>query len=219
MTIKSAFCSQLYTEEFNDDDNEDDDEDPNEADIDNGDYDSNYDDDDAFSSRDYSQPTFGARPSDFPDSSSTIAPVPSPPEITADKTILKWAAATVAAYKAEAKQSQESSQKRNHRTASHQERKKILDEKSDSRENNTKQKRDVLDDIDDDVLDDLLLNWRTNLKRKRSIDRENHHSGSRRSFVKRQESYRGTLGSSFRESSEDSNAGEQNTLVAICVFL
>ncbi|KOX79074.1 hypothetical protein WN51_10122 [Melipona quadrifasciata] len=186
---------------------DDDDDDPDEADIDNANYDSNYDDDDAFSSRDYSRPMFGARPSDFPDSSSTIAPVPSPPEISADKTILKWAAATVAAYKAEAKHSQEL-QRRNYRTASH------LQEQSDNRENNTKQKRNVLDDTDD--VDDLLLNWRANLKRKRSTDKENH--SSKRWFVKRQESYKGTLtsGTSFRETLKNSSAEEQqNTSIVV----
>lgn len=218
-----AFEEQLYTEEFNDDNNDgdddddddndnddddDDDDDPDEADIDNADYDSNYDDDDAFSSRDYSRLVFGARPSDFPDSSSTIAPVPSPPEISVDKTILKWAAATMAAYKAEAKHSQELQRRKNHRTASH------LQEQSDNPENNTKQKRNVLDDTDD--VDDLLLNWRANLKRKRSTDKENH--SPKRWFVKRQESYRGTLtsGTSFRETLKDSSAEEQqNTSIVV----
>ncbi|CAD1470721.1 unnamed protein product, partial [Heterotrigona itama] len=164
----------MYTEEFNDDDDDDDDDDdpddPDEADIDNADYDSNYDDDEAFSSP----------------------------------------------YKAEAeaKESQ-----RSHRIAPHHE-KKVLEEKLDSRENNTKQKRDILDDTDDDALDDtddytldLLLNWQANLKRKRSTDRENHHHSFKKSFVKRQESYRGS--SSFRETLKDSSDEEQNTLVAI----
>ncbi|KAF3429112.1 hypothetical protein E2986_12425 [Frieseomelitta varia] len=125
-----------------------------------------------------------------------VTPVPSPSEAGADELILKWAAATVAAYKAEAKHKQEL-QRRGHRVEPH------LEEKLDNRENNTKRKRNVLDDTD------LLLNWRANLERKRSTDRESR--SPKRWFVKRQESYTG-----FRDMSKDSNAEEQqNTSIVI----
>ncbi|XP_071872566.1 TNF superfamily member 12 eiger isoform X1 [Bombus fervidus] len=163
-----AFEEQLYTEMYNDDD-----DDPDEADIDNADYDSNYDDD-TFSSHDYS-PVFGT-PSDFPDSSSTIAPVPSPTELSADKTLLKLAAA----HKVEVKYNQEPMKSyKNVDRERHQE-KKVLEGKLENHENNTKRKRDVLGT---DNVKDRFLSWKMSLKRKRSIDEENHNS--KRSFVRR----------------------------------
>lgn len=195
-------CSQLYTEMYNDDD-----DDPDEADIDNADYDSNYDDD-AFSSHDYS-PVFGARPSDIPDFSSTIAPVPSPPGLSADKTLLKLATAR----KVEVKYNQESMKSyKNVDRERHQE-KKVLEGKLENHENNTKRKRDVLDNVKDH-----FLNWKMSLKRKRSIDEENHNS--KRSFVRRHSSKnhtKGTVASSSgsKEMLNDRSIDDQqNTLVA-----
>ncbi|XP_017760746.1 PREDICTED: uncharacterized protein LOC108551193 isoform X2 [Eufriesea mexicana] len=163
-----AFEEQLYAEESNDDDN------PEEADINNADYDSNYEDD-TFSSHDYSTdyhspPIFGARPSDFPDSSSTIAPVPSTSDINSDKTIMELIPAI---RKVEAKHSQEL--KKNHKNTDQDrnQEKKVLVGKLENHKNNTKQKRDVLDT---DNMKDLLLDWKMTLKRTRSIDEENHNS-------------------------------------------
>ncbi|XP_026674551.1 protein eiger [Ceratina calcarata] len=84
-----AFEEQLYAES-NDDD-------PSETDIDNMDYESNYDEEN-FSSHDYSSdyqdiPKYGAKPSDFPDS--TIAPVPTPPELSTNKAIVEELLAAV----------------------------------------------------------------------------------------------------------------------------
>lgn len=72
---------QLYAESNDDDD-------PGETDMDNVDY-----DEESFSSHDYSAdyqdiPKYGAKPSDFPDFSSTIVPVPTPPELGANKATL-----------------------------------------------------------------------------------------------------------------------------------
>lgn len=97
-----AFQDQLYAEESNDED------DPGEADIDNADYDSNYEDD-VSSAHDYSgdyhtPPTYGARSSDFPDASSTIEPVPSPPDPTSNKELVELLATL---RKIEAKRGQE----------------------------------------------------------------------------------------------------------------
>ncbi|XP_012536919.1 uncharacterized protein LOC105837019 [Monomorium pharaonis] len=73
-----AFEEQLYAEESTEDN------DPSETDIDNSDYDSNYDDDGSAShdySGDYHTPlTYGARSSDFRDITSTSIPIPTPPE-------------------------------------------------------------------------------------------------------------------------------------------
>ncbi|XP_017793378.1 PREDICTED: uncharacterized protein LOC108575165 [Habropoda laboriosa] len=172
-----AFEEQLYAEESNDDD-----DDPGEADIDTTDYDSNYDDD--TSSHDYltdyhSPPTFGARPSEFPDTSSTIAPVPSPPELSSDKaTIELWAAMR----KLEAKHGQELKKihKNLDRDRDRDHEKKVLEEKLDDQKNNTKWKRDV---PDVESTRDLLLNWKIALKRKRSIGKEEH--GSERLYINR----------------------------------
>lgn len=199
-------CSQLYTEMYNDDD---DDDDPDAADIDNADYDSNYDDD-TFSSHDYS-PVFGARPSDIPDSSSTIAPVPSSPELNADKTLLKLATA----HKIEVKYNQESMKSYKNVDRERYQEKKVLEGKLESHENNTKRKRDVLGT---DNVKDHFLNWKMSLKRKRSIDEENHNS--KRSFVRRHSSKnhtKGTVASSSgsKEMLDDRSIDDQqNTLVA-----
>ncbi|XP_029049778.2 protein eiger isoform X1 [Osmia bicornis bicornis] len=167
-----VFEEQLYAEESDDDgdgddddddndnDNDGDDNDPGDLDIDNADYDSNYDDVN-LSSHDYSLdyhtgPTYGARPSDFPDSLSTIAPVPSPPEAASNKAMIKW---LTAMRKYEMKHSREGH--------SHDRTKKLLKEKSDDRKNNTKEKRDVLDRGN---AKNFLIDWKMNLKRKRSIE-------------------------------------------------
>ncbi|XP_076547908.1 TNF superfamily member 12 eiger isoform X1 [Osmia lignaria lignaria] len=172
-----VFEEQLYAEESDDDDDDDDDNDdddndddgdddndPGDLDIDNADYDSNYDDVN-LSSHDYSLdyhhtgPTYGARPSDFPDSSSTIAPVPSPPEAASNKAMIKWLSAM---RKYETKHSREGH--------NHQRTKKLLKEKSDDRKNNTKEKRDVLDRGN---AKNFLIDWKMNMKRKRSIEERN----------------------------------------------
>lgn len=169
-----AFQEQLYAEESNDDD------DSGEADIDNADYDSNYDDD--TSSHDYltdyhSSLTFGARPSDFPDSSSTIAPVPSPPELSTDKAIMElWAAVR----KVEAKHGQELKKIHKNLDRDRDPKKKLSDGKLNDQKNNTKRKRDI---ADVESTRNLLLNWRMTLKRKRSIGREEH--GSERLYINR----------------------------------
>lgn len=195
---------QLYAEESNDDDN------PEETDINNADYDSNYEDD-TFSSHDYSTdyhspPMFGSRPSDFPDSSSTIAPVPSPTETNADKTIME---VIPTIRKVEAKHSQEL--KKNHKNTDqdrHQE-KKVLVGKLENHKNNTKRKRDVLGT---DNMKDLLLDWKMTLKRTRSIDEENNNS--KRLLVNRHFPKNYTTKAS--EDIEDKDVEKkQNTLVAI----
>ncbi|XP_031835798.1 TNF superfamily member 12 eiger isoform X2 [Nomia melanderi] len=137
-----AFEGQLYTGGSRDED-----DDAGEADIDNADYDSAYDDN---FSHDYSNyyaspaPSYGARPSDFPDYSSTIAPVPSPPSPpSADKAMMDLLSAP-SLRKAEVKHGQAS--KKNDRDGSHkndkdhraEDERKTLEEKL---KNTTKQKR------------------------------------------------------------------------------
>lgn len=157
-----------------------------------------YGDDYTIENIDYSSdyltpPAYGARPSDFLDSSSTIAPVPSPPEPTSNKAVMELLAAM---RKAETKHGQElkKNARESHRNVErerHLEKheKKISEDKVEAQTNNTKQKRDVLDT---GSARDLLLEWRTALKRKRSISEHKH--GSRRLVAS---------GSSHRESLED----------------
>lgn len=133
-----------------------------EAEIGNADYDSNYDED--LSTHDYSMdyhtaPTFGARPSDFPDSSSTLTPVPSPPEASLNKAAMKL-------LKFEIKQDSKKNSRESHRKMDrHQEdRMKVLEKKAEDQKNSTKEKRDV------DRVKNLLDDWRASLKRKRSTE-------------------------------------------------
>ncbi|XP_078046818.1 TNF superfamily member 12 eiger [Augochlora pura] len=166
-----AFEEQLYAGEPSDEDDDDDDEDDDsgEANVGNADYDIAYDIDyddsgsasterHAFpsSSNDAGSffllppPKYGVRPSDFPDYSSTIAPVPSPPEPpSADKAMMKL---LTAVRKAEAKHGPDS--KANTRDGGHsnsekdhslgeQDRKKSSEQKNEQPKINTKHKRDV----------------------------------------------------------------------------
>ncbi|XP_015437370.1 PREDICTED: uncharacterized protein LOC107192589 [Dufourea novaeangliae] len=176
-----AFEEQLYAGESNDDD------DSGEADIDNADYDSNYEDTYALQdySSDYHSPlSYGARPSDFPEYSSTIAPVPSPPEPSTDKAALEMLAAT---RRTDANDGQES--KKNGRSGHrHVDRERHLEEHErktteatkEKQKSNTKQKRDVPDGQN---AMNLLLEWRTALKRKRSVNE--HKDASKRLNVQR----------------------------------
>ncbi|KAG5317852.1 EIGER protein, partial [Pseudoatta argentina] len=86
-----AFEKQLYAEESTEDN------DPGEADIDNADYDSNYDDDGSAShdySGDYHTPlTYGARPSDFLDITSTSIPIPTSSDPGANEDMVELLAA------------------------------------------------------------------------------------------------------------------------------
>ena len=146
-----AFEEQLYAQDPNDDD-----EDPGEADIEYADYESSYDDDSlSFHDRypDITPPNYGARTSDFPDSSSTFSPVPSPedPRESSDKAMMEVLAAV---QMAEAKRDQELKKK------------KASGSKALELKNDTKQKRDVLSS---DSTRKLMLEWETALKRKRSI--------------------------------------------------
>lgn len=208
----------MYAEVSNDDD------DPDEADIDNADYDSNYDDE-SFSSHDYSTdyhrspPAFGARPSDFPDSSSTIAPVPSPPEPTAGKAVMELLAAV---RKAEAKHGQDL--KGNEKNAED----KVLEVRLENHKNSTsnKMKRDA---SDRENAKDIALDWKTTLIGKRSIGEENR--GSKKLPVNRhvgRNQARRTIdsgsgsgsgsGSDAKESFEGKIVEEkQNTLVTIFI--
>ncbi|XP_076243116.1 TNF superfamily member 12 eiger [Calliopsis andreniformis] len=168
-----AFEEKLYAQESNDED-----EDPTEGDIDNVDYDSNYDDD-AFSSHDYSldytPPTYGARPSDFPDFSSTISPVPSPSELqeSSDQAMMELLAAV---RKAEVKHDQELKKnvKENHRKIEEeylleQRTKKAPENKSQELKNNAKRKRDLLNS---ENATNFMLEIMAS-KHKRSVDRNN----------------------------------------------
>ncbi|KAL0101692.1 hypothetical protein PUN28_019097 [Cardiocondyla obscurior] len=87
-----AFEEQLYAEESTEDN------DPGETDIDNADYDSNYDDDGSTSSHDYSGDyhtplTYGARSSDFPDITSTSMPIPTSADPGANEDMVELLAA------------------------------------------------------------------------------------------------------------------------------
>lgn len=105
---------QLYAEESTED------SDPGEADIDNADYDSNYDDDGSAShdySGDYHTPlTYGARSSDFLDvpSTSTSVPVPTSADPGTNEDMVQLLAAL---RKVEAKRGQdfERNVRENHR--------------------------------------------------------------------------------------------------------
>lgn len=168
-----AFEEQLYTEEFtddddddNDEDDDDDDENAEEVNIDKADYNSNYDED-TFSLQDYT-PIFGARPSDFPDSSSTIAPVPSPPDPpVADKALMK---SIPTARKIGVKQSEESKKNHDNSNRDPSRDKNNLEGEMEDNKNETKRKRDVLN------TKDFSLDWKITLKRKRSIDQKNYSS-------------------------------------------
>ncbi|XP_024871103.1 uncharacterized protein LOC112454116 isoform X1 [Temnothorax curvispinosus] len=91
MNELKAFEEQLYAEESTEDN------DPGEADIDNADYDSNYDDDGSAShdySGDYHTPlTYGARSSDFLDVTTTSIPIPTSPDPGANEDMVKLLAA------------------------------------------------------------------------------------------------------------------------------
>lgn len=93
---------QLYAEESTEDN------DPGEADIDNADYDSNYDDDGSAVhdySGDYHTPlTYGARSSDFVDITSTSMPIPTSPDPGANEDMVELLAAL---RKVEAKHGQD----------------------------------------------------------------------------------------------------------------
>lgn len=159
----------MYTEEFNDDDDDndddeddDDEDDAEEANIDRTDYNSNYDEDT------FSLPIFGARPSDFPDSSSTIAPVPSPPDPpVADETLMKLT------LPRRTKQSEESKENDSSRDRGR-DKNNLEGETKDHKNDTMKRKRDVLEANDNTK--DFLLDWKITLKRKRSIDEKNHSS-------------------------------------------
>lgn len=159
----------MYTEEFNDDDDDndddeddDDEDDAEEANIDRTDYNSNYDEDT------FSLPIFGARPSDFPDSSSTIAPVPSPPDPPiADETLMKLT------LPRRTKQSEESKENDSSRDRGR-DKNNLEGETKDHKNDTMKRKRDVLEASDSTK--DFLLDWKITLKRKRSIDEKNHSS-------------------------------------------
>ncbi|XP_033342612.2 TNF superfamily member 12 eiger [Megalopta genalis] len=166
-----AFEEQLYAGEPSDEDDDDDDEDDDsgEADIGNADYDIAYDVDDdgagststerhAFSSPSNEAgsffllppPKFAARPSEFPDYPSTIAPVPSPTQPpSADKAMMKL---LTAVRKAEAKHGQDSTASTRdggHRnpekghSLEEQDGKKSSEQKGEQPKISTKQKRDV----------------------------------------------------------------------------
>ncbi|XP_018374544.1 PREDICTED: uncharacterized protein LOC108768575 isoform X2 [Trachymyrmex cornetzi] len=108
-----AFEEQLYAEESTEDN------DPGETDIDNADYDSNYDDDGSAShdySGDYHTPlTYGARPSDFLDVTSTSIPIPTSPDPGANEDMVELLAAL---RKVEAKHGQDFERdiRENHKT-------------------------------------------------------------------------------------------------------
>ncbi|XP_043798428.1 protein eiger isoform X1 [Apis laboriosa] len=161
------FYSLLYTDDDNDDD-DDDDDDAEEVNINKTDY-FNYDED-TFSLQDYT-PIFGARPSDFPDSS-TIAPVPSPPDPPiADKTLVKLIPTT---RRIGSKQSEESKKNHDNSNRDRSQDKNNLEEEMENQKNDTKRKRDVLDASDNTK--DFLSDWKITLKHKRSIDQKNQNS-------------------------------------------
>ncbi|XP_018392639.1 PREDICTED: uncharacterized protein LOC108771754 isoform X2 [Cyphomyrmex costatus] len=91
MNELKAFEEQLYAEESTEDN------DPNETDIDNADYDSNYDDDGSalhdYSGDYYTPLTYGARPSDFLDSTSTSIPIPTSPDPGTNEDMIELLAA------------------------------------------------------------------------------------------------------------------------------
>lgn len=117
-------------------------------------------------------PIFGARPSDFPDSSSTIAPVPSPPDPPiADKTLMKLIPTT---RKIGSKQSEESKKNHDNSNRDRSQDKNNLEREMEDQKNDTKRKRDVLDASGNTK--ELSSNWKITLKHKRSIDQKNHNS-------------------------------------------
>ncbi|XP_043261328.1 uncharacterized protein LOC122402527 [Colletes gigas] len=199
-----AFEEQLYKGDSSDDDSAD-----GEMDIDNTEYDTDdYTDDDSSSSHDYlldyhTPSTYSARSSDIPDSLSTIAPVPTPPEPSSDKAmmglleLLEAVRETEARHRQELKKNVRENHKNDEKERHLEERaKKVTEDKVEAQKNNTKQKRDV---PSADNSRDRLLEWRAFFKRKRSIGEHKH--GSRRLIAS---------GSSSRESSEDKTVGDKH---------
>ncbi|XP_012058468.1 PREDICTED: uncharacterized protein LOC105621609 [Atta cephalotes] len=141
-----AFEEQLYAEESTEDN------DPGEADIDNADYDSNYDDDGSAShdySGDYHTPlTYGARPSDFLDITSTSIPIPTSPDPGANEDMVEL---LTALHKVEAKHGQDFERdiRENHKTIERERLKgghkgQLNHEKKTKDVNSTRHKPDVL---------------------------------------------------------------------------
>ncbi|XP_053983767.1 protein eiger [Hylaeus volcanicus] len=202
-----AFEERVYAGESSDDDNSDkvDNDNSDKLDVDDMEYE--YADYDGSHwpeySSDHSTPIYGARPSDFPDSLSTIAPVPSPPEPTSNDAMRILLAAV---HKAEVKQELKKNMWENHKNAErepHVEKvaEKISEDHAEEQKNSTKQKRDV---PDTESLKDFL-EWKAAEKRKRSIGAHKH--GSKRVIAS---------GSSLRESLEDwSVADKQDTSLEV----
>ncbi|XP_012135247.1 TNF superfamily member 12 eiger isoform X2 [Megachile rotundata] len=188
--LKNRFLEKDLLDKLNAEESED----YVEAEIGNADYDSNYDED--LSTHDYSMdyhtaPTFGARPSDFPDSSSTIAPVPSPPEATFNKAVMKL-------LKFEIKQDSKKNSRESHRKDRHQEDRKVLEKKLEDQKNSTKEKRDV------ERVKRFLDDWKASLKRKRSTEEQD---ASRELTINRNRT------SNFHEKSRDkTGSGKDSTL-------
>ncbi|KAG7207755.1 hypothetical protein KM043_009365 [Ampulex compressa] len=170
-----AFEEQLYAEESNDEDN------PFEVDIENADYDSDYDDD-VSSSDDYTEdyyppPTYGSRPSDFPESGSTIEPVPSPPDPSSNKTLTEFLAA-LRKVQAERGQGLEKNSRDAHRNtdrALEEHRRKSSREEKVDEAKGAKHKREVRSEAFSGSLDDLRgsNSWKRekpSSKGKRSVD-------------------------------------------------
>lgn len=171
-----AFQDQLYAEESNDED------DPGEADIENADYDSNYEDD-VSSAHDYSgdyhtPPSYGSRPSDFPEASSTMQPVPSPPEPSSDKELVE-VLATLRKIEAKRGQEFEKNVREGHRNiererALQENKRRVGHEEKIGKVNGTKQKRELRNG--DNRVDYPLEFHRPGNKGKRSVEDKTAHA-------------------------------------------
>lgn len=212
-----AFQEKLYAGESNDDD------DPGEADIENAEYDSNYDssyDEDTFNSHpDYSSdyqssPVFGRRPSDFPDSSSTIAPVPSPPQPSPNKAMMELLA-EMPKHGRELKRHHQ----RNAERDRHEEKKALEGKSEEQKKNDAKPRRDASGA--DDTGNVSSKERKMISKHKRSIGGEN---GSKRLFVNRHFPRSKTRrmvsygsGSTSRETLEDKSDEEKQNVTSATV--
>ncbi|XP_011064432.1 PREDICTED: uncharacterized protein LOC105152076 isoform X2 [Acromyrmex echinatior] len=203
-----AFEEQLYAEESTEDN------DPGEADIDNADYDSNYDDDGSAShdySGDYHTPlTYGARPSDFLDITSTSIPIPTSPDPGANEDMVELLAAL---RKVEAKHGQDFERdiRENHKTIERERLKgghkgQLNHEKKTKDVNSTRHKPDVI------TREATNLEYiKEGIKSKRSVNDdftrdENGKRHNTRRIVSRTRSY------ANGENNTNDNSGTNSTL-------
>ncbi|KAL6254673.1 hypothetical protein P5V15_013980 [Pogonomyrmex californicus] len=167
MNELKAFEEQLYAEESTEDD--DDDDDAGETDIDNADYDSNYDDDSSAShdySGDYHAPlSYGTKSSDFLEITSTSIPIPTSPDPGANEDMVKLLA-TLRKVETKHRQDFGKNVRENHKNIEQEHLKghkgqSSHEEKINDAANSTKYKSDI-----------VPLNWKyskENVKMKRSV--------------------------------------------------